>query len=236
MAPFAAGCFGSIIFSLIRLSVHVRRNPVPWAVYTSPVWFLIAGTVCCLSIVYKGSPKLGLSKKPPHWIAGVTLGTGGACALLAAIFFVPYVRAVCIKRDGSIQWWEFVKGPLLWNREPEIGSEPAVVPNYAVVQEDEDVETPAHANHQLPKHTPTGSELEGLENEKGYPVAAPRGNSVPLDEVDYTYEQRMAMGEEKMHAKMRQVKGPFGWAMRLLHENPMGKGMYLMNIVPVVRD
>jgi len=58
MAPVISGGFASTIFMLIKLVVHMRKNPVPWAVYTSPVFFLIAGTVCTLSIVYKGSPNL----------------------------------------------------------------------------------------------------------------------------------------------------------------------------------
>src|SRR5262249_34955953 len=46
MAPTIAGCFGAIIFLLIKFVVHFRKNPVPWAVYTSPFFFLIAGTIC----------------------------------------------------------------------------------------------------------------------------------------------------------------------------------------------
>jgi sodium-dependent phosphate transporter len=34
----------------------------------------------------------------------------------------------------------------------------------------------------------------------------------------------MAAGEERLHAKLRAKKGPIGWAMRTLHENPMGPG------------
>lgn len=36
--------FGAIVFMLIKLTVHIRKDPVPWAVYTSPFFFLIAGT------------------------------------------------------------------------------------------------------------------------------------------------------------------------------------------------
>lgn len=74
MAPFAAAAFGSITFLLIKGVVHMRANPVPFAVWTSPFFFLIAGTVCALSIVYKGSPNLGLDKKPKTFIVAVSLG------------------------------------------------------------------------------------------------------------------------------------------------------------------
>src|SRR4051812_5492649 len=76
MAPFISACFAAIIFMLIKVTVHMRKNPVPWAIYTSPAFFLIAGTICSLSIVYKGSPRLGLDKKPPWYIVSVSLGTG----------------------------------------------------------------------------------------------------------------------------------------------------------------
>ena len=51
MAPAIAGGFGATIFMLIKLVVHMRKNPVPWAIYSSPFFFLIAGTICTLSIV-----------------------------------------------------------------------------------------------------------------------------------------------------------------------------------------
>jgi sodium-dependent phosphate transporter len=72
MAPAISGCFAAIIFMLIKTVVHMRKDPVPWAVWTSPFFFLIAGTVCTLSIVYKGSPRLGLAEKPAWYIAAVT--------------------------------------------------------------------------------------------------------------------------------------------------------------------
>lgn len=113
MAPFCAAAFGAITFTLIKLVVHVRSNPVLWAVWTAPFFFLIAGTVCALSIVYKGSPNLGLDKKPAWYIATVSLGTGFGLCLLSALFFVPWLHCKVIKRDQSIRAWEVIKGPLL---------------------------------------------------------------------------------------------------------------------------
>jgi sodium-dependent phosphate transporter len=39
-----------------------------------------------------------------------------------------------------------------------------------------------------------------------------------------TYKQIMEQNQEKFHAKLRQKKGPLGWAMRTLHDNPIGEG------------
>ena len=44
MAPFISAGFAATIFMLVKLVVHMRSNPVPVAVYTSPFFFLIAGT------------------------------------------------------------------------------------------------------------------------------------------------------------------------------------------------
>jgi len=141
MAPVISAGFAATIFMLIKLIVHMRKNPVPWAVYTSPFWFLVAGTICTLSIVYKGSPNLGLGKKPPSYIGAVTMGTGGGVALLSAILFVPFLYAKIIKKDYTIKWWMFIQGPLLLKRQaPGDGSDAdrANIPNYAVVQDEKD--------------------------------------------------------------------------------------------------
>lgn len=56
MALTILGGFGAIIFKLTKLIVHMRKNPVPWAVYSSHLWSLVAFTICTLTIIYKSSP------------------------------------------------------------------------------------------------------------------------------------------------------------------------------------
>lgn len=72
MAPVCSAAFGAIIFMLIKLTVHMRKDSVRSAVWTSPIFFLIAGVVCTLSVVYKGSPRLKLDQKPVWFIVSVT--------------------------------------------------------------------------------------------------------------------------------------------------------------------
>ena len=224
MAPAISACFGAIIFMLIKLVVHLRKNPVPWAVWTSPFFFLIAGTICTLSIVYKGSPKLGLKSKPGWYIASVTMGTGAGVAVLAAFFFVPFIHARIIKRDYTVKWWMFLYGPLLFKRPAPADANIANVPNYAVVQEDSDDEEQAtHA----PKTVVNESNPDKI-------VESGNGSTNSADEKErrmvaseaspQTYKERVAEGERKFHAKLRQKRGPIGWAMRTLHNNPMGPG------------
>ncbi|EJT74884.1 sodium/phosphate symporter [Gaeumannomyces tritici R3-111a-1] len=239
MAPAASAAFGAIIFSLIKFVVHVRKNPLPWAVYTSPFFFLIAATVCTLSVVYKGSPALGLANKPAWYIVSVTLGCGFGVCLLSALFFVPFVHAKVIKRDYTVKWYDFFQGPLLFRRPaPEDADQHAVkVRNYAVVQEDHDEQL--QQQHQEQPQRPAGSSGSGshdgeitkdetvASNDKKAALDHESEKQMVMAETDAcikTHKELVAEGEERLHAKMRQNRGPLGWAMRTLHANPMGPG------------
>ncbi|KAJ5371052.1 uncharacterized protein N7496_007144 [Penicillium cataractarum] len=229
MAPIISGCFASIIFLLIKFIVHMRRNPVPWSVYSSPLWFLVAGTICVLSIVYKGSPNLGLSKKPGYWIAGVTVGSGAALCLLSALFFVPYVHARVIKKDHTLKWWMIFYGPLLFKRPaPTDGTEVAMVPNYAVVQdeyEDEASTTQGSINEEKNPRTATT------------PAEANEHRLVKAEATQLTYKEIMAQSEARHREKLLKSRGPLGWAMRFLRDNPMGAGEIYewRNIVALIK-
>ena len=228
MAPFISGCFGAIIFMLIKVTVHMRKQPLPWAVWTSPFFFLIAGTVCSLSVVYKGSPRLGLDKKPAWYIASVSLGVGFGLFFLSALFFVPYVHAKVVKKDYTLKWWMIFQGPLLLKRPapPDAENTKAKVPNYAVVQEDSDSDdaTAPSTPHQgvlESKTTATGNDVKIAstssvdDREKGLVVS-----ENPHEE----YKRLLAEAQEKHHANLRKTKGPLGWAMRHLHRNRLGAG------------
>ncbi|ODM21533.1 hypothetical protein SI65_02377 [Aspergillus cristatus] len=164
-------------------------------------------TICTLSIVYKGSPNLELDEKPGWYVASVSLGTGGGVCLLSAIFFVPFLRARVIKKDYTVKWYMAVMGPMLFSRPAPPDAEQAKVPNYAVIQEDQEhISSP---------------QLSGEENMKE------DNKDIAVTEVQCpqsTYQKLMAEGEQRFHAKLRQSRGPLGWAMRVLHDNPMGAG------------
>ncbi|KAF4435565.1 family inorganic phosphate transporter [Fusarium acutatum] len=224
MAPAIAGCFAAIIFSLVKFVVHVRKNPVPWAVWTSPFFFLIAGTICTLSIVYKGSPRLGLAEKPAWYIASVTLGVGFGLFFLSAIFFVPFVHAVVIKKDYTLRWWDAVQGPLLFKRPAPPDAENARVPNYAVIQhgaEEDDVSVSQESEDPSPKK---------IRDDEITPAPAPSSEVNEKQHLNLSestqedYQKMLKKAEEKHHANLRKGKGPLGWAMRTLHANPIGAG------------
>ncbi|KNG86748.1 sodium/phosphate symporter [Aspergillus nomiae NRRL 13137] len=212
MAPAISAAFGAIIFMLIKVIVHMRKNPVPWAVYSSPFWFLVAATICTLSIVYKGSPSLGLSKKPSWYIAAVTMGCGGGVALLSAIFFVPFVHARVIKKDQDVKWWMFILGPLLLTRQsPNVG-EQAKVPDYAVVQDEHDDMTSVPST--------AGSTTDETAKDQTHT----KEKALVMAETQATYQELVAQGEARFHARLMKKRGPLGWAMRTLRDNPMGAG------------
>ncbi|EED17115.1 sodium/phosphate symporter, putative [Talaromyces stipitatus ATCC 10500] len=220
MAPAISAGFASAIFMLIKLVVLIHKNPVPWAVWTSPFFFLVAATICTLSIVYKGSPNLHLNKKPGWYIAAVTVGTGAGVCLLSAIFFLPFLHAKVIKKDPSVKWWMFIYGPLLFKRPAPEGEFEAKVPNYAVVQDDDD-------------KTVVGSpDIVAQEAEKFDKADASNTSASERDErhlvtsevKQLSYKDLVAQSQDKFHAKLMQKRGPLGWAMRTLRDNPMGPG------------
>lgn len=213
MAPAASACFGAIIFMLIKLTVHLRKNPIPWAIWTSPFFFLIAGTICTLSIVYKGSPKLGLNKKPAWFIATVTLSCGVGLAVLAFLFFVPYLYAVVVKRDHSVRWYHVFMGPLLFKRPAAEGAEVARVRDYAVVQHDEDM-----------KPASISDSDNGVIAEKTTDFGDAEKGAVVAEHRQLSYKELVAQGQERFHAKLRTKRGLLGWAMRYLHENKIQSG------------
>jgi sodium-dependent phosphate transporter len=206
MAPAASACFGAIIFMLIKVTVHLRKNPIPWAIWTAPFFFLVAGTICTLSIVYKGSPNLGLNKKPAWYVASVTVSCGVGLALLSFLFFVPYLHAKVVKRDHTVRWYHVFLGPLLFKRPAPEGAERAVVPDYAVVQHDDEVK---------PEHGSDSDVGVISHDEKGAVVAEYR---------QLSYKELVAQGQDRFHSKLRVKRGPLGWAMRYLHENKIQTG------------
>ncbi|THY09586.1 sodium/phosphate symporter [Aureobasidium pullulans] len=218
MAPAIAAGFGATIFMLIKMTVHIRKNPVPWAVYSSPFFFLIAGTICTLSIVYKGSPNLGLKNKPVWYIVSVTMGCGWGLALLAALFFVPYVRARVIKKDASVKGWMFIYGPALLNRPVHESAEKASVPDYAVVQDEEDDDKKSEYsqsdNGMVSKNPETTEKAMSSPNSPQILAASP----------ELSYQELQAQSDYKLKQRLLKKRGPMGWAMRTLENNPMGAG------------
>ena len=228
LAPTISAGFGSFIFLMIKFIVHLRKDPVRWAVWTSPFWFLLASSLCTLSIVYKGSPNLGLTKKPAWWKAAVIMGTGGGVGVVAAIMFLPWLHCKIIKRDATLRWYHVFLGPALWSRPYAEGEERAHVPQYAVVQHDPAMDKAngtQGARSLEGTSTPNTTKGDAVEGEKTVDNT-PDMRATEMAEVPHlaSYQELMAEGQERFHAKLRQGRGPLGWAMRRLHDNQFGPG------------
>ncbi|EON96719.1 putative sodium phosphate protein [Phaeoacremonium minimum UCRPA7] len=215
----------------------MRSNPVPWAVWSSPLFFLIAGTVCSLSIVYKGSPNLGLDKKPPWYIASVTLGVGFGLFVLSAIFFVPYVHGKVIKKDYTLKLYHVFLGPLLFKRPAPADAERAKVPNYAVLQhggeDDQDennsgLQIPEKTADKIGDHDKSSSDDVNAVTSVPAPIIAiadsEKGDATVALNPNEQYKLLLKKARERHHQGLRQKRGPLGWAMRVLHDNPLGAG------------
>ncbi|OAL43296.1 phosphate transporter [Pyrenochaeta sp. DS3sAY3a] len=235
MAPAISAVFAATIFMLIKSVVHVRVDPIRWAVWTSPFFFLIAGTVCALSIVYKGSPNLGLDKKPAWYIASVSLGVGFGLCFLSAVFFVPYVHAKVIKKDYTLRIWHIFQGPLLFKRPAPEDAEFAKVPNYAVIQhggddneghDDGELKPPTHSNENKAVVSSDAIESKSNTSEQAAETEkSPRLEETnPHKDANAEYKFLLEKARQRHHAELRLSKGPLGWAMRVCHNNPMGAG------------
>jgi sodium-dependent phosphate transporter len=115
-----------------------------------------------MSIVYKGSPSLNLSKLPETTVAAAIVGTGAVIAALSMIFWLPYVYCKVVRHDYSafcvlpfvcpallraklttvpssllfcfpaLRWFHFFFGPALWWREAPADAEEVAKGNTAV--------------------------------------------------------------------------------------------------------
>jgi sodium-dependent phosphate transporter len=179
-----------------------------------------------------------------RWIAAVTLGAGFALAALAALFFVPYVHCKVVKKDYTLKLWDIWQGPLLFKRVAPADAQKAKVPNYAVLQHDGEVEPPKEepkpdtGSDEFTAETKVGTEEAKL---AGTATARSTDDSIEVyrrpngtadaeksapspHEAQDIYKMQMAQARAQHHALLRKNKGPLGWAMRRLHDNPPGAG------------
>ncbi|GAB1319621.1 hypothetical protein MFIFM68171_09831 [Madurella fahalii] len=181
-----------------------------------------SGTICTLSVVYKGSPRLGLDKRLAWYIASVWLGVGFGLCFLAALFFVPYVHAKVVKKDHSLKWWMMIQGPLLFQRPAPLDAESlkAKVPDYAVIQ------VSPNSDSDSDSAGPTKTKLGGDEIQP-VGVNSTEDREKGASAIEYTHEQYQQLlrdATERHHANLRKTKRPLGWAMRTLHKNRRGAG------------
>ncbi|OCK77306.1 phosphate transporter [Lepidopterella palustris CBS 459.81] len=103
IASGIAGAFGAIVFLVTKYGVMRRKNPNRKAFITFLIYFAFTSGLLTMLIVWKGaSPKIKLSDSE---IAGVIVGVALGVALLAYIFFLPYLYGKLVINDWQLRWW-----------------------------------------------------------------------------------------------------------------------------------
>lgn len=161
MAPAIAAGFAAILYTIVKVTVLMRKDPVRWAIFTGPFFFFLAAAVSTMSIIYKGAPTLNLSAKSSTTTALAIVLTALVVTILAYVFWVPYVYSKVIKKDYTVKWYHFFMGPLLWKRPAPADAEArdAAVPDYRVIQGEDGTITLEHQNRQPRRESGESDEI-----------------------------------------------------------------------------
>ncbi|GAA94877.1 uncharacterized protein L969DRAFT_47320 [Mixia osmundae IAM 14324] len=134
IAPGIAGILSAIIYTICRLCILERKDSAKKAIMFGPLFFFAATAILVMNVVWKGSPGLKLNNLATATTVAAIFGTASVVALLAFLFWVPFVYARVIRGDYTVRWWDFFRGPLLWRRVPPADAgaftAPAAVPDY----------------------------------------------------------------------------------------------------------
>jgi sodium-dependent phosphate transporter len=126
----------------------------------------------------------------------------------------------------------FLMGPLLFTRPTPADSQEAKVSNYAVIQEEDDLSNSASLSDYDPKYEGKDAITPPADQEK---IAVTSETKKLAYKTQSTYKELMAAGDDKLCQKLLQKRGPLGWAMRTLRDNPMGAGeLYEFHNVKIV--
>ncbi|WVQ77829.1 hypothetical protein IAR50_007522 [Cryptococcus sp. DSM 104548] len=212
IAPAISAGFGATVYLLTKYAVLKRKDPVRAGLRAAPVYFFGVAAILTMSIVYKGAPQLKLNKLPQTTIALAILLTGLVIAVLAILFWLPFVHAKVIRKDYTLRWYHFFLGPALWWRAapppPPPGQEMAHVPDYRVYDRDDNHTTDAASptsfpdparptstslsDQQIP--TPDGARSVSQDKERDIEV-----NPAPLESEKKVYNSKLEELENDEH-------------------------------------
>ncbi|KAK7468308.1 Na+/Pi symporter [Stygiomarasmius scandens] len=134
VAPLVAGGFAAIVYLLTKYLVLKRKDSTKAGLIMSPFWFFAVTVVLTLTILWKGSPNLGLAEMPIPDLMAAVFGTASVVCALACLFWLPFVYCRVVRGDYTIRWYHFFFGPLLWKRTPPEDANtfaaPDAVPDY----------------------------------------------------------------------------------------------------------
>ncbi|THV01278.1 phosphate transporter [Dendrothele bispora CBS 962.96] len=134
VAPLIAGGFAAVVYLLTKYLVLKRKDSTKAGLIMSPFWFFAVTVILTLTILWKGSPNLGLAEMSIPDLMAAVFGTATVVCALACLFWLPFVYCRVVRGDYTIKWYHFFYGPFLWKRVPPEDAHsftaPDAVPDY----------------------------------------------------------------------------------------------------------
>ncbi|KAI6896550.1 hypothetical protein D0869_12875 [Hortaea werneckii] len=134
IAPVIAGAFGSIIFTISKLTILKRKDSLRAGLIMLPIFFAFTAGVLTMVIVWKGAPILDVDDWTAAQVLGCIFGVAGGVGLICVGFFLPYLYRKLVLDDWQLKWYMFPLGPFLLKRGPvperPAGEQAAVVQDY----------------------------------------------------------------------------------------------------------
>merc|ERR1712054_104342 len=113
IAPVIAGAFGSIIFTISKLTILKRKDSLRAGLIMLPIFFAFTAGVLTMVIVWKGAPILEVDDWTTAQVLGCIFGVAGGVGLVCVCFFLPYLYRKLVLDDWQLKWYMFPLGPLL---------------------------------------------------------------------------------------------------------------------------
>ncbi|KAG2735500.1 hypothetical protein G9P44_001714 [Scheffersomyces stipitis] len=117
IAPILAGCFATIVFLISKffvLDIKDSRRQLRHSMLLGPVLVFVAFAILTMLIVWKGSPKLGLSNLPTGTILAAIFGTAAVAMGVYILFLFPYYRRKLVHEDWTLKWYDIFRGPIFF--------------------------------------------------------------------------------------------------------------------------
>ncbi len=140
---------------------------------------------------------------------------------------MPFLYSRVIKKDPTVKWWMFILGPALFKRPTPAEADQSVVPNYAVVQEDEDEAASTRSPGSVTEDDGVNKGESGSPDLAITSAVAANGTDVEkslatTDAKQPTYKELVAQGQDRLDAKLRKGRGPAGLGHAHAVQQPHG--------------
>lgn len=102
ISPVLSAIFAVSLFFIVRTTVMRTKDPVRNGYIFLPFFYAFTVMVACFFIIYKGSPRLGLSKKlNALQAAGISVGAGAVVGILSYFIVLPLAKKWIAKWEAT---------------------------------------------------------------------------------------------------------------------------------------